>query len=64
LFLYKRANYTRAEPLYRRALAIDEASFGSDHPEVAIDLNNLARLLQATNRLSDAESLSRRVVES
>ncbi len=31
-----------AEPLYRRALAIDEASLGKDHPRVAIRLNNLA----------------------
>ena len=44
----------------RRALAIDEASFGPDHPGVAIDLSNLARLLQATNRLAEAEPLSRR----
>jgi hypothetical protein len=28
-----------AEPLYRRALAIDEKSFGPDHPNVAIRLN-------------------------
>jgi len=36
----------------RRALAIDEASYGPDHPDVAIDLNNLAQLLQATDRLA------------
>jgi tetratricopeptide (TPR) repeat protein len=36
------------EPLLRRALAIDEASYGPDHPDVAIDLNNLALLLQDT----------------
>lgn len=51
-----------AERLYRRALPIDEASFGPDHLEVAICLNNLARLLQATNRLADAELLMRRHV--
>ena len=28
----------------RRALAIDEASYGPDHPNVAIDLNNLAEV--------------------
>jgi tetratricopeptide (TPR) repeat protein len=49
-----------AEPLMRRALAIDEASFGDAHPRVAIDLNNLAQLLQATNRLAEAEPLLRR----
>ena len=46
-----------AEPLMRRALTIDERSFGPDHPEVAISLNNLAQLLQATNRLAEAEPL-------
>jgi tetratricopeptide (TPR) repeat protein len=46
----------------RRALAIDEASFGSDHPDVAVDLNNLAQLLQATNRLDEAEPLMRRAL--
>jgi tetratricopeptide (TPR) repeat protein len=63
MFLYARANYTQAEPLYRRMLAINEASLGPDHPNVAIDLNNLAQLLKAANRLSDAEPLSRRVLE-
>ena len=42
--------------------AIDEQSFGEDHPEVARDLNNLAPLLQATNRLSEAEPLMRRAL--
>ena len=46
----------------RRALAIDEKSFGPDHPNVAIDLNNLAQLLQATNRLAEAEPLYRRAL--
>ena len=46
----------------RRALAIDERSFGPDHPNVAIDLNNLAGLLQATNRLAEAEPLMRRAL--
>ena len=51
-----------AEPVMRRALAIDEASYGNDHPEVAWDLNNLAALLQATNRLAEAEPLMRRAL--
>ena len=46
----------------RRALAIDEKSFGPDHPNVAIGLNNLAELLQATNRLAEAEPLMRRAL--
>ncbi|MGB9006559.1 MAG: DUF4062 domain-containing protein, partial [Candidatus Aminicenantales bacterium] len=51
LLLYAKAIFSEAEPLMRRALAIDEKSYGPDHPEVATDLNNLAQLLQDTNRL-------------
>ncbi|MFH1371767.1 MAG: tetratricopeptide repeat protein [Planctomycetota bacterium] len=46
--------------MYKRALAIDEASFGKDHPDVAIDLNNLAQLYKATNRYPEAEPLMKR----
>ncbi len=56
------AEWSRAEPLKRRALAIDEHSFGPDHPRVAIHLNNLAQLLKATNRLGEAEPLMRRAL--
>ena len=38
-------------------------SYGENHPEVAGDLNNLAQLLQSTNRPREAEPLSRRMVE-
>jgi len=47
----------------RRALQIDEESFGQNHPNVAIRLNNLAQLLKATNRLAEAEPLMRRHLE-
>jgi len=53
---------SEVEPLLRRALAIDEKSYGSDHPEVATDLNNLAVLLSQTNRPSEAEPLFRRAL--
>jgi len=48
--------------LYRRALEIDEKSLGSEHVYVATDLNNLARLLQATNRIREAEPRLRRAL--
>src|SRR4029453_5872480 len=41
---------------------IDEQSFGPMHPTVAINLNNLAQLLQATNRLAEAEPLRQRAL--
>ncbi len=56
------ARYGEAEPLFRRALAIDQASYGPDHPNVGRDLNNLASLLYATNRLAEAEPLMRRAL--
>lgn len=56
-WLHDKALYAEAEPLMRRALAIDEASFGAEHPDVAIALNNLASLLKDTNRLDEAEPL-------
>ena len=62
LLLGAKARYSEAEPLHRRALAIDEKSLGADHPMVGIRLNNLAVLLQATNRLREAESLYRRAL--
>jgi hypothetical protein len=46
----------------RRALTIDESSFGPDHPNVAIRLNNLVGLLKDTNRLAEAEPLMLRAL--
>ena len=57
-----KARYLEAERVSRRALAIDEANCGPDHPTVAIRLNNLAGLLRATNRLGEAEPLFRRAL--
>jgi tetratricopeptide (TPR) repeat protein len=62
LYRKLRAQFSQAEPLYHRALEIDEQSLGPQHPTVATDLNNLAQLLQATNRLEQAEPLYRRAL--
>jgi len=51
-----------AEPVYRRALAIDEKTLGPDHPHVARDLNNLAELLRARGDYTAAEPLYRRAL--
>src|SRR5262249_4581709 len=45
-----------------RALAIDEASLGPDHPDVAGHLNSLGELLRKDSRLAEAEPLSRRAL--
>jgi tetratricopeptide (TPR) repeat protein len=63
LLLNTKSLHAQAELHSRRALKLEEASFGPDHPNVAISLNNLAQLFQATNRLAEAEPLLRRVVD-
>ena len=53
--LLAKAQYAEAEPLYRRALAIDEKAYGPDHPKVAMDMRNLAELLR-TSRVTPRRS--------
>ncbi len=62
LFQQTRAQFSAAEPLMRRALAIGEQSYGAEHPKVALRLNNLVELLRVTNRLAEAEPLMRRAL--
>jgi hypothetical protein len=40
----------------RRVLAIDEKSYGPDHPNVAVRLFNLAQVLRATSRFAGRSS--------
>ena len=62
--LLQRTNrFGEAEPLMRRALEIDAATFGARHPIVARDSNVLATLLLDTNRIEEAEPLLRRALE-
>jgi tetratricopeptide (TPR) repeat protein len=61
--LYQATNrLVEAEPLMNRALAIDEKTYGEEHPSVARDLSNLAMLYKETNRLIEAESLMNRAL--
>ncbi len=46
----------------RRVVSIFEKFYGNQHQQVAVAISNLATLLQATNRLTEAESLRRRVL--
>ncbi|MGH9934765.1 MAG: FxSxx-COOH system tetratricopeptide repeat protein [Blastocatellia bacterium] len=54
------AQYPKAREIVERALQIDEAAFGSDHPSVAIDVNNLASVLQDLGDLAQARKLYER----
>jgi tetratricopeptide (TPR) repeat protein len=58
--LYQRSLAIEAEPLYQRSLVIWEKALGSEHPDVATSLNNLATLSRAQGRYAQAEPLLRR----
>ena len=55
-------DYAGAEPLFRRALAINEKAQGTDHPLAATILANLGVLLRATGNDAGAEPLFRRAL--
>ncbi|WP_367873132.1 tetratricopeptide repeat protein [Luteolibacter sp. Populi] len=57
-----RAQYAVAESLFRKALAMTENSLLEATSLLATLENNLAQLLQATNRLTEAEPLMRDVL--
>ena len=52
--------YLLARPLFERALAISEVTFGADHPRTAECLNNLGNLLQRQGAVVSARSLYER----
>ncbi len=51
-----------ADALYRKALKSDEENFGDEHPVVARDLTELARVLRAQKKDGDAKDFEKRVV--
>ena len=51
-----------ARAAYERALAIDEKSFGPDHPNVATDVNNLGMVLQDLGDLVGARAAFERAL--
>jgi tetratricopeptide (TPR) repeat protein len=54
---YHQGRYSDAEPLYLRALVINEQQLGANHPNTATSLNNLASLYCSIGRYGDAEPL-------
>jgi tetratricopeptide (TPR) repeat protein len=63
--LYKAAGeYVKAEPLYRRALAIFEAALGPTHPKVRTCRQNYAQLLRDMSRQAEAEARERYAMQA
>jgi tetratricopeptide (TPR) repeat protein len=54
--------YDESEPIYRRALAVFERSYGPEHYEVAATLHNLAAVLAVRGRRQEAEEHYRRAL--
>lgn len=58
----QRAEYQKARHCLTRALTISEKAFGSDHPNIATRLNNLAYALKDMGELQQARVLLERAV--
>ncbi|MBZ0320170.1 MAG: tetratricopeptide repeat protein, partial [Anaerolineae bacterium] len=55
-------DYAGAKEHYERALRIDEAAFGPDHPDVATDVNNIGSLFRVMGDYAGAKLMYERVV--
>jgi tetratricopeptide (TPR) repeat protein len=51
-----------ARAAFERALRIDEATYGLDHPDVATDVNNLGSIFQALGDLPAARAAFERAL--
>jgi len=61
--LHQQRRYPEAESVYEEALKVAEDTFGSDHPNVAISLNNLAGLYISKGNYAEIEPLYERALE-
>ena len=55
-------NYAEAEVLLKRALAMDEKALGPEHPDVAMNLVNMAELYKNQGQYGAAEPLLKRAL--
>jgi tetratricopeptide (TPR) repeat protein len=61
-YLQVNARLADAKSQVEKALAIDEAGHGPDHPDVAADLNNLALILRDLGQFGEARPLQERAL--
>jgi tetratricopeptide (TPR) repeat protein len=62
VYLKDRARYVEAEPLFKRALYIQELRLGPEHPVVGYPLHGLAVLYKEQGRYAQAEPLYQRAL--
>src|SRR6185437_1520567 len=58
--VFQQERYGKAEPNYKRTIAVDIKALGPNHPSLANDLNGLAQLYITQTRYADAEPLLKR----
>lgn len=61
--LYEKAQYGKAEVLFKQALALNQKILGDCHPKVAFSLSNLVLVYLRQGRYEKAESLQLRALE-
>ncbi|HLY02773.1 MAG TPA: tetratricopeptide repeat protein [Candidatus Cybelea sp.] len=61
-YLWERGRYSESQALFERALGIVEGALGSDHPDVARSLDNLAIAHSKQGRYADAQALIERAL--
>jgi tetratricopeptide (TPR) repeat protein len=59
---FDNGQYAQAEPVIQRSLAIREKALGSEHPDVARSLKNLAAIRLRQKDHAEAEALYRRAL--
>jgi tetratricopeptide (TPR) repeat protein len=62
VYLRRRAEFVAAQAAHQRALAIAEAAYGPDDPEVAVHVNNLGTVLQDLGDLAGAKACFERAL--
>ncbi|NOR48699.1 MAG: tetratricopeptide repeat protein [Methanosarcinaceae archaeon] len=63
LYLKGRAQFAEAKEMFERALEIDEAAYGPDHPDVVISVNNFGGVLQDLGDMEGAKKMFERALE-
>ena len=61
--LWMIADYAGARAAYERAIKIDEANLGAEHPNVAIGVNNLGSVMKALGDLAGARAAFERALK-
>ena len=62
VYLKGHAQFAEAKGMHERALAIYEAEYGPDHPDVATNLNNLGLVLKALGDMEGAKKMFERAL--